>query len=694
MTEDRAALFDANPYPVLICDEKLNLLDANPAALELLGAKYLEDVQGQLYAPLLDQKIPPYQPDGRRSYSLQERMQNVMKSDCDTHFETWMLRGNEMFPNDVTVRRITYNGVPAMALFVCEVYRVASVEQTLSYQERMLNAVAECARMLVDLNSDNADEAVERAIRFLMHTIGANRATLYCTDRDDEDMFNLRFWCSYVPSEEDGPSILLRRISLSRDLPEWGKIIKRGEIVNQTMSAMPPRERVTMRALCVHAMLLMPITFKGRLWGAMTFEDCYDERTFTGLEVSIMRTGATLIAFCLSRLEVMASLIYAEKEALASSRAKSFFLANMSHEIRTPINAIIGMANISRNTSDAERKEYCLQKICDASAHLLGIITDILDMSKIEADRMEIAYEDFDLYKTLRKAADIEQFRMSEKNQDFKLYIDDRIPHNLVGDDQRMAQVLTNLLSNAVNFTPKGGQITLSALLEDENDGLCSIRVDVADNGIGISKEQQSRLFNSFHQADNHMSRKFGGTGLGLALSKRIVGLMGGEIWVKSTLGKGSTFSFSVQLQRGEEAVEAVPEEERGADDFTGFRILLAEDNEINREIVLSLLEETNLEIECAGNGREAVSLFAASPGRYGMIFMDLQMPEMDGYEATERIRALDIPRAKAIPIVAMTANVFREDIEHCLAVGMNGHIGKPLDFDEVRAILRRFLLE
>jgi PAS domain S-box-containing protein len=518
----------------------------------------------------------------------------------------------------------------------------------------------------------------------------------------------------------------------------------------------------------------------------------------------------------------------AREAAERASVAKSTFLSNMSHEMRTPMNAIFGMTSIGKSASDIEKKDYAFGKIENASAHLLGVINDILDMSKIEANKFELSPDVFDFEKMLQKVANVIHFRMDEKGQDFIVHIDKDIPHALIGDDQRLTQVITNLLSNAVKFTPSGGSVRLDTHLLKEENGICTIQIEVTDTGIGISEEQQSRLFTSFEQAENSTSRKYGGTGLGLAISKRIVEMMGGRIWIKSELHKGASFIFTIQAERGVEeersflksganwknirvlAVDDAPEvreyfaeiaqglgvayhvaasgeeacaliERNGAydiyfvdwnmpgmngielsrrimeydenkpvvimvssvewsmveeeaksagvkkfllkplfpssiadcindclgvgnllsaeqasfedsDNFSDYQILLAEDVEINREIVLSLLEPTSLTIDCAENGMKALQMFSAAPDKYDMIFMDVQMPEMDGYEATRRIRALDTPRSKKIPIVAMTANVFREDIEKCLEAGMNDHVGKPLDFDEVLVKLRKYL--
>jgi CheY-like chemotaxis protein/two-component sensor histidine kinase len=392
------------------------------------------------------------------------------------------------------------------------------------------------------------------------------------------------------------------------------------------------------------------------------------------------------------------------KKALQSETAniaKSMFLANMSHELYTPMNAIIGMTTIATSSPAAEQKDHCLEKIAEASKHLRGVINDILDMSKIEANKFDLSSAPFHFEKMLQKVAGVINFRVDEKRQNFKVSIGKDIPSMLSGDDQRLAQIITNLLSNAVKFTPEGGSIRLEAALVKEENGVCTIRVEVADTGIGISEEQKTHLFTSFSQADSSISRKFGGTGLGLVISKRIIEMMGGEIWVDSTPGNGSTFSFTLKAERVEEPLGPTEHSNPKADageqtkqpnNFKGNCLLLAEDVEINREIVLTLLEPTMIEVDCAENGAKAVELFTASPDKYDMIFMDLQMPEMDGYEATRRIRESGIPEAKRIPIIAMTANVFREDIERCLASGMNDHVGKPLDFDEVISKLRKYI--
>ena len=568
-------------------------------------------------------------------------------------------------------------------------------------------------------------------------------------------------------------------------------------------------------------LFFFPLFFKDEEFGVMLLP--YD----ADISVDTYETLRVNISTAIKGAQLINEIKHQNELLNEASKAKSNFLSSMSHEMRTPMNAIIGMTTIGKKSKEPEEKDKALEKIEDASSYLLGVINDILDMTKIEANKLELSPVEFNFDRMLQKVVTVVNFRVEEKNQEFTVFIDEKIPKFVVGDEQRLSQVVTNLMSNAVKFTPEGGKIRLEAFLSSEDDNECELCISVADNGIGISQKQQEKLFQAFEQAESGTSRKYGGTGLGLVISKNIIELMGGRIWIESEIGKGSKFIFTIKLARSEKnprsllsdninwenvrvmAVDNEAEtrdlflnifkelgiccdvasdgleacsliEERGEHDiyfidwvmpnmdgieltkkiksssrsepvvavmmtaleweqikdkalaagadkcltkplftsmiidcineclgklctadkkeeyikgeFAGKRLLLAEDMEINREILMTLLEDTGISIDCAENGEEALAMVASSGGAYDIVFMDVQMPKMDGYEATRAIRALPNLRGSRLPIIAMTANVFKSDIEESVAAGMDEHLRKPIDFDRVLSVLRKYL--
>ncbi|MDR3237535.1 MAG: response regulator [Spirochaetia bacterium] len=384
-----------------------------------------------------------------------------------------------------------------------------------------------------------------------------------------------------------------------------------------------------------------------------------------------------------------------ELAAQAASQVKSEFLSRMSHEIRTPLNAIIGMAKITQNSLDDRKKAAeSISKLLLASDHLLAILNDVLDMSKIESGKFEIVDEPFSLDETINEISSIISQRCKDKYIQFISHVGELPKLQLRGDKLRIKQVLINLLGNAVKFTNNEGWIELSVKTIEDTAESIQLNFSVSDNGIGMTKEQLERLFSPFQQADNSISLRYGGTGLGLAISQNLVKLMGSKIDVESKVNEGSTFTFGLTLKKGGAPAKA---EEKNIIleelDLTGKTILVVEDIEINRFILKDLLADTNVEIIEAETGREAVEKFIQSePGRFNLIFMDIQMPEMDGYEATAIIRSLHRWDAEKIPIIAMTANAYQEDINRVMAAGMDGHIAKPIDIDLVIQVLSNTL--
>ena len=385
------------------------------------------------------------------------------------------------------------------------------------------------------------------------------------------------------------------------------------------------------------------------------------------------------------------SLTLAKVQAEAANVAKSAFLANMSHEIRTPMNGILGMAHLLRREGVTPRQEERLDKIDTAAKHLLEIVNDILDLSKIEAGKFALEEAPVAIQSLLANVVSLLSERCEAKGIQL-LVENESLPPRLVGDPTRLQQALLNYATNAVKFT-ETGSVTLRTLVQEETTESVLLRFEVQDTGIGIPADTLPRLFSAFEQADNSMTRKYGGTGLGLAITRRLAELMGGDVGAESTPGVGSTFWFTVKLKKSSEGIvkqsaENVDAEMHIRQRYQGSHILVVDDEPINREIAQIHLEAVGLAVDTAEDGAEAIT--KARNTAYAAIFMDMQMPKVNGLEATQQIR--ELPGYRHTPIIAMTANAFAEDKAQCFAAGMNGFLSKPFDPDTLFATLLQSL--
>lgn len=683
--------------------------------------------------------------------------------------------------------------------------------------------------MAVSTNSnfrDKLSEAFDLAGKFL----SIERLTAYeLKSSEEEDYFECLL--QWNAKDSVGMQPVLKKAPMSFVQAEYEELAKIGYVKHVDLRQGSSPFAKYLMEVGYKSFLIIPLMEEKRLLGIVFVGSVSSYRNWTQAEINLVQSIADIMVTALSREHMQSEIIAERDNASAASLAKSEFLSRMSHEIRTPMNAIIGMTTIAQTTNDNARIQYCLNKISEASRHLLGLINDVLDMSKIEANKLELIEEPFDFEKTLENICNVITVKADEKKINLFITIDPEVPTDVIGDELRLSQVITNLLSNAIKFTPDHGNIDLNISLKEilsENESI--LYVEVVDNGIGISPDQQRKLFKSFEQAEGNITRRFGGTGLGLVISKRIVELMDGEIGVTSEINNGSRFFFTIKIKHdrksaeqnqptykgrrilvvdndndvlayfdrvltnfemifdcastGESAIEFVKssivenkpydiifvdylmngidgietvrkikniagesihvimistaewskiEKEATEVDVAGFiskplfsssilniinrlvinknelekvkedipqtiptfsrcRLLLVEDIEINKEIAIALLEETQIAVDCAENGEVALAMFKDNQEKYDIIFMDMQMPVMDGLEATKQIRALGTAKAKTIPIIAMTANAFKEDVEACKNAGMNNHLGKPVSVDALINMVSNYL--
>ena len=402
-----------------------------------------------------------------------------------------------------------------------------------------------------------------------------------------------------------------------------------------------------------------------------------------------------MAADVLKATESKKALLLAE----ASNLAQRDFLSRMSHEIRTPMNGVLGMTHLAQNAATEEQRMEYLGKIHTSASLLLGIINDILDISKIEAGKMKLEERPFKLTDVIDNIRDLMAPRVDEKNLDLIILLADGVPEMVVGDSLRISQTLFNIIGNAVKFTLEGS-ITLAVTAQELDDNRLRLHFSIRDTGIGMDSQQQQNVFKSFAQADSSTARKYGGSGLGLSISKALIELMGGEISVTSAPGEGSEFNFCVLASgyEGDEQPESdVYDSAADAQKYDGYRLLLVEDNDINQEIATAVLEGMGFSVDIAANGKEGVAAFEAN--RYDLIFMDIRMPVMDGLEATRKIRKIEQSRLAGsepsrVPIIAMTANAMKSDRDATHEAGMDGHISKPIVIDEINRILYKMLMK
>ncbi|MDR2797482.1 MAG: response regulator, partial [Treponema sp.] len=820
--ETRKSMFKNSPHACIMFDSTFHVLDCNPTALKFFGFANPEDFRRD-FIPFINKAIPKRQPNGAFSIPLTDRFKAAVRN--GTHeFEITLIINDEHYPLSVIIKKVDHMGSFALMIYIVDLRKRYEMLRALHLRDRMLETINKMAVILMSSN-DHITTVLQNAITEL--GIGANVDIAYVLKNTEVNgVLYGSVLASWTVLEN---SQILPPMPYDVVLPGWRDTLAKGKIFNFHLSDIfKDTVEIPQPIATVKISLNIPLFIKNTFWGTVGFSRCKEDRPFIKAEDDLLQSAEILIAAAILNAEMTENLLEANRSAIASAQAKTDFLSRMSHEIRTPMNAIIGMTTLAQKAADMPRVQYCLKQIENSSRQLLGIINDVLDMSKIEANKLEIINEEFELEHMMQHVFNVVQVKMDEKGQEFYVNIENAFTRMVISDELRLSQVLINLLTNAVKFTPDHGKISLSVRQTPIDADTTQLHMTVADTGIGITDEQKTWVFRAFEQAEGNTTRKYGGTGLGLSISKSIVSLMGGDIWIEDNPGGGSKFLFEIiiklgkvyradklpkSLRRnlhilvvdddtdtldyfermltgfslscdkascGEKAVKMAERHVRdgspydlvfldwkmpGMDgvetareitriiggksiivmisaasqsevspalsligvtnflpkpvlpstlynilislmgyqsetaaaegkipsyNWRGKRLLLVEDIEVNREIVIGILEDTGITIDSAENGIRAVEMF--NQNNYDMVLMDIQMPVMDGFDATRAIRKLEKSNAVVCPIIAMTANAFKEDVRECLAAGMNSHISKPIDvkhlFDSVSAYL------
>jgi PAS domain S-box-containing protein len=708
------ALFEHNPHMSILFDKDFNITDCNPATVKKFGFTSKADTMRNLIKKLGD-SVPEYQPVGRKSIPPSDRLKFAASGGV-SDFDTLLIIDGKPGYFNVHLERITTTDGFNIVCYLTDTTAYNNAKNELLARESLLRGTCDIALMLMGTSVKKAfddpkffPELIRKALRIMADTVGANCISIWQDITRDGKNGAKRLYGYSRTHAEDYPvgsiEVLYKDV-----LPDWENGYR--SVINCRTELLEDPIKEIDDLYKAQSVLLIPLKVQGEFWGFVGLAHTDTVYIFNNIELQILESMAMLCALSVSYVDMIKELIGAKEKAVRSMQAKTDFLSRMSHEIRTPMNAIIGMTMLAKKAKDRDGMIECLSNVENSSEQLLGLINDILDMSKIEADKLDIVSEEFDFKKLIDHVVNVIKVKTNEKQQIFTIINCVADNTRFIGDELRISQILINILSNAAKFTPDGGKITLDV-------GICSetraeiidckqkhinrdsdetvLCFSIKDTGIGIPEDQIGNIFNSFEQADGTIVRRFGGTGLGLAISKKLVELMGGTIEVKSEYGKGSSFTFGVKVGITDNSkvsaldVKAAATEEQI--DLCGKSILVVEDNEINRMIILGILEDSNAVITSVENGKLAVDMFESDPDRFDLILMDVQMPIMDGLTATRAIRNSVKVKGKHIPIVAMTANAFNEDKQDCINAGMNDFMSKPLSIIELNTLLKKYLI-
>jgi signal transduction histidine kinase len=589
---------------------------------------------------------------------------------------------------------------------------VAVRARELNRQNTLMRTVNAAAAVLLEPETGGYLNAVTRSMEMVCQSVDADRVHLWQNIRKDDGMLYYRQMCRWTRPEFATPDNLgIIEFAYERT-PLLQNMFAEGKSVNGPVGSLSDVDSEFFTAYRMQSILAVPLFLDNALWGFVGFDDFCNRRFFPESDENTLRSWGMLVMGAMLRGEILRDLKDATDEAKKASEAKSRFLANMSHEMRTPMNVIVGLTDLMLEEQDTPRKiTETLEKINTAGNTLMGLINDVLDISKVEAGKLELMPVQYDMASLLNDIITLNVIRIESKPITFKLNIDENMPSSLFGDDLRIKQILNNLLSNAFKYT-KEGIVTLGVSSQRDgrrqNDDIW-ISFCVSDTGIGIRDEDMNKLFSAYNQVDTHANREIEGTGLGLSITKKFIEMMGGEITVESEYGKGTTFNvricqgFVTKQLLSKETIDSLSKfnysdkrkqsrEKLQRSDLSYARVLVVDDFPTNLDVAAGMLRKYKMQVDCVTNGQEAINRIAAGEPLYDAVFMDHMMPELDGVEATVAIRALDTKYAEHIPIIALTANAVTGSEQMFLDNGFNAFLPKPFNVMNLDSIIQKWI--
>ena len=707
-------LFDAVPLACHLWDKNKRLFYCNEANVALFGIK-----DKQQLIDRYNDYSPFFQPDGQMSTELTERMLNKAFEEGRCVYERMYRKSDgKPLPTEVTLVRVAYEDDYVIAGYVRDLKEHKKILGEIEHRDALLDTVNKAAAILLQSEPEEFEKALKDCMEMIAEAVKADRVFIY-KNHDEAEGLSCSMQYKWFKCERPGcVDDLVEKLLYREYMPGWAEILSGGKCVNSLTCDMQSKLGAILAAEGVKSLLVVPVLLQGHFWGFISYDDRRQEKLFSANEESILRSGSLLFINALLRNESLlniraaaAQLESALEKANSASAAKSNFLANMSHEMRTPMNAIIGLSElmVGEYEEDEALREN-LDKIYVAGVTLLSIINDILDISKVESGKFELIPVTYDTPSLINDTITFNIARISDKPIEFRLIVDEAIPCQLFGDDLRIKQICNNLLSNACKYTKKG-YIEWSVSCEKDEGGhgiwlVCSVK----DTGIGIKQDDVGHLFSDYGQVDTKSNRRIEGTGLGLALSKRMAQMMDGDVTVVSEYGVGSTFTVRMRQTVANEApigadvVKSLQSfhyiEGRRARNKMITRlqlpyasVLVVDDVATNLDVARGMMKPYGMRIDCASSGSQAINIVREEKVKYDAIFMDHMMPEMDGVEAVRIIREeIGTDYAKGVPIIALTANAIVGNEDMFLSKGFQAFLSKPIDMLMLDSIIRKWV--